>query len=96
MTEAHTDVPTHYPPSAEFAKAANATAELYEKAEADRLGFWAEQANRLHWETPFSEVLDWSGAPVAKWFVGGRLNVAYNCVDPVSYTHLTLPTIYSV
>ena len=50
-------------------------------AEADRLAFWAEQANRLSWETPFTEVLDWSEAPVAKWFVGGRLNVAYNCVD---------------
>jgi len=46
-----------------------------------RLAFWAEQANRLSWETPFTEVLDWSGAPFAKWFVGGKLNVAYNCVD---------------
>ncbi|WP_264000876.1 AMP-binding protein, partial [Mycolicibacterium gadium] len=36
---------------------------------------------RLSWETPFTEVLDWSGAPFAKWFVGGKLNVAYNCVD---------------
>ncbi len=46
------------------------------------MAFWADQANRLSWETPFTEVLDWSEAPpVAKWFVGGRLNVAYNCVD---------------
>ena len=81
MTEAHTDVPTHYPPPAGFADNANATADLYARAEADRLGFWAEQANRLHWSTPFTEVLDWSDAPFAKWFVGGRLNVAYNCVD---------------
>ena len=81
MTESHTDVPTLYPPSEEFAANANATADLYDRAEADRLSFWAEQANRLTWDTPFSEVLDWSGAPVAKWFVGGRLNVAYNCVD---------------
>ncbi len=71
-----------YPPSAEFAAQANTHGrELYYRAEADRLGFWAEQANRLHWDTPFGEVLDWSGAPFAKWFVGGRLNVAYNCVD---------------
>ncbi|MBL7660483.1 acetyl-coenzyme A synthetase, partial [Escherichia coli] len=41
----------------------------------------AKQANRLSWTTPFTEVLDWSGAPFAKWFVGGELNVAYNCVD---------------
>src|SRR6202008_3090619 len=60
---------------------ANATADLYQAAEADRLAFWAQQAQRLSWQTPFTEVLDWSGAPVAKWFVGGRLNVAYNCVD---------------
>ncbi|NMD55710.1 MULTISPECIES: acetate--CoA ligase [Tsukamurella] len=71
-----------YPPSAEFAAQANTHGrDLYDRADADRLGFWAEQANRLHWDTPFGEVLDWSGAPFAKWFVGGELNVAYNCVD---------------
>lgn len=81
MSEEFDDAPTHYPPSPEFAAHANAKAELYDRAEADRLAFWAEQANRLHWDTPFTEVLDWSGAPVANWFVGGKLNVAYNCVD---------------
>ncbi|GAY13738.1 hypothetical protein MSZK_04640 [Mycobacterium sp. shizuoka-1] len=81
MTEAHTEVPSCYPPSADFAATANATADLYDEAEADRLAFWATQANRLSWETPFTEVLDWSQAPFAKWFVGGKLNVAYNCVD---------------
>jgi acetyl-CoA synthetase len=81
MTEAHTEVLTSYPPSADFAAAANATAALYDEAEADRLAFWAEQAHRLSWDTPFTEVLDWSQAPFAKWFVGGKLNVAYNCVD---------------
>ena len=35
----------------------------------------------MSWETPFTDVLDWSEAPFAKWFVGGKLNVAYNCVD---------------
>ncbi|TVT14588.1 acetate--CoA ligase, partial [Amycolatopsis rhizosphaerae] len=40
-----------------------------------------EQARRLSWETDFSRVVDWSGAPFARWFVGGKLNVAYNCVD---------------
>ncbi|BBY64426.1 hypothetical protein MHEL_26690 [Mycolicibacterium helvum] len=81
MTETHTEVPSCYPPSADFAAAANATVDLYDEAEADRLAFWAKQANRLAWETPFTEVLDWSQAPFAKWFVGGKLNVAYNCVD---------------
>ncbi|MBY4250940.1 acetyl-coenzyme A synthetase, partial [Rhodococcus fascians] len=67
-----------YAPSAEFAAQANAQADLYAAAEKDRLGFWAEQARRLHWHTPFTEVLDWSDAPVAKWFADGELNVAYN------------------
>ncbi|POX38527.1 acetate--CoA ligase [Streptomyces sp. Ru73] len=43
--------------------------------------FWAGQARLLHWERPWAEVLDWSDAPFAQWFSGGRLNVAYNCVD---------------
>jgi acetyl-CoA synthetase len=68
------------PPEA-FAAAANVTASAYQEAAADRLAFWATQARRLTWATPWSEVLDWSAAPVARWFVGGRLNVAYNCVD---------------
>jgi len=73
--------PTTYPPSEEFAAQANATAALYDRADADRLEFWAEQARRLDWDTDFDQVLDWSDAPFAKWFVGGKLNVAYNCVD---------------
>jgi acetyl-CoA synthetase len=77
----HTDVPSVYPPSPEFAAQANATVQMYREAEADRLAFWAKQAKRLAWQTPFTEVLDWSEAPFAKWFVGGKLNVAYNCVD---------------
>ena len=81
MSEEHTEGPSAYPPSDDFAAQANATAELYSEAEKDRLAFWAKQANRLSWDTPFDEVLDWSEAPVAKWFVGGKLNVAYNCVD---------------
>ena len=81
MTETHTEAPSSYPPPAEFAANANATTELYREAEEDRLAFWEKQANRLSWETPFTDVLDWSEAPFAKWFVGGKLNVAYNCVD---------------
>ncbi|EKT78767.1 acetyl-CoA synthetase [Rhodococcus opacus M213] len=70
-----------YRPSLEFTATANAGPELRAAADEDRLAFWAKQAERLHWHAPFSEVLDWSDAPVAKWFVNGRLNVAYNCVD---------------
>ncbi|MBV8932017.1 MAG: acetate--CoA ligase [Kutzneria sp.] len=70
-----------FPPTAEFAEQANATAALYEQADADRDAFWASMAERLHWTTRWTTVLDWSGAPFAKWFVGGKLNVAYNCVD---------------
>ena len=70
-----------FPPPAEFAAAANATSEMYDRAAADREAFWAEQAEHLQWDTKWSQVLDWSDAPFAKWFVGGKLNVAYNCVD---------------
>lgn len=70
-----------FAPPAGFAANANATGELYAEAEKDRLAFWVAQANRLSWQTPFSEVLDWSQAQFAKWFVGGKLNVAYNCVE---------------
>ncbi|MCP2257998.1 acetyl-CoA synthetase [Streptoalloteichus tenebrarius] len=70
-----------FPPSEEFAAQANAGAALYDEAAADREAFWARQADRLHWETRWSRVLDWSDAPFARWFAGGRLNVAYNCVD---------------
>ena len=70
-----------FPPPPEFAAAANVTADAYDEANADRLAFWAKQAERLCWAEPWSQVLDWSNAPFAKWFVGGRLNVAYNCVD---------------
>ncbi len=81
MTETHADAPSSYPLSEDFAAQANATAELYREAEQDRLAFWAKQANRLSWSKPFDQVLDWSAAPFAKWFTGGTLNVAYNCVD---------------
>ena len=69
-----------FPPSEEFAAQANATAEWYDRSAADREAFWAEQADRLHWHQKWDRVLEWD-APFAKWFVGGKLNVAYNCVD---------------
>ena len=81
MTTSHTDEPSSYPPPPEFAAHANAGEALYREAADDRLAFWGRQADRLSWATPFTDVLDWSEAPFAKWFVGGRLNVSYNCVD---------------
>jgi acetyl-CoA synthetase len=80
VTETHAAT-LSYPPSAEFTAQANAGEPLYRQAERDRLAFWAEQANRLSWSKPYDQVLDWSAAPFAKWFTGGTLNVAHNCVD---------------
>jgi acetyl-CoA synthetase len=69
-----------YPPQPEFTAQANAQADLYERAE-DLEGFWREQAeSRVTWFKPFDQVLEWN-LPYAKWFLGGRLNVCYNCVD---------------
>ncbi|MFD2083268.1 acetyl-CoA synthetase [Actinopolymorpha cephalotaxi] len=70
-----------FPPPAELAAAANVTKETYAEADADRIAFWEEQARRLHWDREWDEALDWSKAPFAKWFVGGRINAAYNCLD---------------
>ncbi|MFV0253520.1 MAG: acetate--CoA ligase [Beutenbergiaceae bacterium] len=71
-----------FPPSAAFTAHANAGPELYAAAEQDRLGFWADQARELlDWSTPFTQTLDFSDAPVARWFADGTLNAAYNAVD---------------
>ncbi|GAB3657070.1 acetate--CoA ligase [Zhihengliuella somnathii] len=71
-----------FEPSAEFAANAVADASRYERAKADRLGYWADRAREvLTWDTDFTQTLDWSGAPVAKWFVGGKVNAAYNALD---------------
>lgn len=70
-----------FPPSPEFAAQANADASLYEAA-ADREAFWAGQARELlTWDTPFTEVLDFSDAPFARWFADGTLNAASNALD---------------
>jgi acetyl-CoA synthetase len=71
-----------FPPSDEFAAQANADASLYGEASKDRIAFWERQARELvSWDTRWDQALDWSNAPFAKWFVGGKLNIAYNCVD---------------
>ena len=69
-----------FPPTPEFAAAANAKADMYGEAKADRLAFWEKQAHALHWDEPWTQVLDWK-RPFAKWFIGGKLNASYNCLD---------------
>ncbi|WP_159800700.1 acetate--CoA ligase [Arthrobacter zhaoguopingii] len=71
-----------FPPSEEFAAQALAQPSLYEEARSRGTEFWADQARAcLSWETDFTQTLDWSEAPFAKWFVGGKLNAAYNALD---------------
>ncbi|MEA2133489.1 MAG: acetyl-CoA synthetase [Solirubrobacteraceae bacterium] len=75
------DQETFAPPE-EFAEHADVTDEsVYEQADKDYEAFWAEQASALKWQEEYEQVLDWSDPPFAKWFVGGKLNVAENCVD---------------
>ncbi|HTZ99623.1 MAG TPA: acetate--CoA ligase [Candidatus Aquilonibacter sp.] len=73
------------PPPEEFSKRAHVKSmeeyhKLYEQAASDPEGFWGEQAKMLDWAEPFSRVLEWN-SPHAKWFVGGKLNVSFNCLD---------------
>jgi propionyl-CoA synthetase len=55
--------------------------EFHRRSIADREGFWAEQARHIHWHKPFTEVLDYSRPPFARWFVGGETNLCHNAVD---------------
>ena len=77
------DSPTdRFPPPPAVAADPVATADLYERAAADRLGFWAETAReRLDWDTAFTQVLDDSRAPFFRWFADGSLNACANAVD---------------
>ena len=71
-----------FAPPAAFIAGRIAAPALYDEANRDRLSFWANQARELlHWEKDFTEVLDWSNPPFARWFADGTLNVAYNCLD---------------
>jgi acetyl-CoA synthetase len=68
-----------FPPPADFVARANVT----EREEvSDHEAFWAEKAGRLDWPEPWEQVLDWSNPPFAKWFVGGKLNVAHKLRRP--------------
>ncbi|OGG03368.1 MAG: acetate--CoA ligase [Candidatus Glassbacteria bacterium RIFCSPLOWO2_12_FULL_58_11] len=70
-----------FEPSAQFKSQANiADPGIYEKARKDPENFWASFAEELHWYRKWDKVLEWN-PPYAKWFVGGKINACYNCVD---------------
>ena len=71
-----------FAPSEGFVAGARITGpEIYDRARNDLEGFWSEQAAKLEWMTPWTQVLDRSNAPFFKWFTGGTLNVSVNCLD---------------
>ena len=81
------DETREHPPAPEFTKQANVRdPKIYKDAERDLEAFWAKQAAELDWFIKWKRVLDWK-VPDAKWFVGGKLNASYNCVD----RHITGP-----
>jgi len=69
-----------FPPSQILIDNANTKSNIYKEADTDRSAFWEKQANRLHWNQKWNQVVDWQ-LPFAKWFIGGKLNAAYNCLD---------------
>ena len=70
-----------FPPPPEFAGRAHVSdREVYRRADADPEGYWAGWAEELHWFRKWDRVLEWD-PPYARWFVGGELNAAYNCLD---------------
>ena len=91
MTDQRMDIDTIlkedrlFPPPASFSASAHvkSMAEYeahYNKAKDDPEGFWGEIGKELHWDAPWQRVLEWE-SPFAKWFVGGKTNLSYNCLD---------------
>ena len=79
--EALLDEQRRYPPSRQFSREAHLNnQEIYSQALEDPEAFWADKAKQIDWFKSWDKVLDWQ-LPSAKWFVGGRLNVSYNCLD---------------
>ena len=80
MSEEQTEIQSYEPPE-DFASQANVgDASIYDEAEQDYEGFWADRARELHWFKEWDKVLDWN-PPEAQWYVGGKTNVSYNCLD---------------
>lgn len=85
VTEARLQETRVYAPSNDFPEA-NVSGEAYARAAADPVAFWEEAARRLDWAKPWDTAHEWEppigdAVPAARWFVGGRINVAVNCVD---------------
>ncbi len=79
--EVHLEEKRVFEPSEAFAAQANVRdPRIYDEASSDPEAFWAAQAERLHWFKKWERVLEWN-PPFAKWFLGGKLNVSYNCLD---------------
>ncbi len=70
-----------FAPSPQFAAQANAQPSLYTEADRDGVAFWERQAEALVWERKWDTALDWSNAPFAQWFVGGKINASVNALD---------------
>ena len=69
-----------FPPTPEFARNANVKESIYEEADSDSIIFWEKQARRLDWFQPWHTPLIWK-PPFAQWFVGGKINASFNCLD---------------
>ncbi|MEV4738335.1 MULTISPECIES: acetate--CoA ligase [unclassified Microbacterium] len=85
-SEARLHESRRYPPPADLAASANVQAEAYARAAADPIAFWEDAGRRLDWAESWHTAHEWEppvdgAVPAARWFLGGRLNVAYNCVD---------------
>ncbi|BAZ04998.1 acetate--CoA ligase [Calothrix sp. NIES-3974] len=82
-----------FPPSSDFSRTAHIKSledyqKLYDQAQANPEAFWAELAEKeLHWFQKWDTVFDWSNPPFGKWFINGKINISYNCLD----RHLTTP-----
>jgi len=75
------DEKRNFPPSKEFKKSANLkSAAVFNQARKNPQAFWAKAAKELHWFKPWTKVHEWK-SPWAKWFIGGKLNASYNCLD---------------
>ena len=72
---------TYPPPPGMVPYAVMGSPAVYDRAAADPIGWWEDQARRLQWDTPWHTALDESNAPFYKWFIGGTLNVSANCLD---------------
>jgi propionyl-CoA synthetase len=62
-------------------------ADFHRRSIDDRDAFWAEQAALIDWQTPFTQVCDYSNPPFARWFVGGATNLCHNAVDRHAAAH---------